>query len=119
MTAGIGLPLFLYGTLLRPAVLDRVAGQRGLARRLRPAILPGHARVALRGTPYPTLRAMPGAETTGALLRCGPQALRRLRAYEGPEYRLVPVTVRTTIGPRRARAWIAPRWRAAAGGWAG
>jgi gamma-glutamylcyclotransferase (GGCT)/AIG2-like uncharacterized protein YtfP len=111
------LPLFLYGTLLRPAVLDRMAGERGLARRLRPARLPGFARVMLRGTPYPTLRRDPGAVTVGALLRCGPAALARLAAYEGASYGLVPVRVETGRGWRRARAWVAARWRAAETPW--
>jgi gamma-glutamylcyclotransferase (GGCT)/AIG2-like uncharacterized protein YtfP len=109
--------LFLYGTLLRPAVLERMAGQRGLARRLRPARLPGHARVLLRGTPYPTLVPRPGAATEGALLRLGPVVLARLAAYEGASYRLVPVRVETGRGPCRARAWVAARWRAAAEPW--
>ena len=104
--------LFLYGTLLRPDVLERMAGQPGLARRLRPARLVGWARVALRGTPYPTLVPAPGATTAGALLRCGPAARARLRAYEGASYRLVPVRVATARGPVRARAWVAARWRA-------
>lgn len=109
--------LFLYGTLLRPAVLERMAGQRGLARRLRPARLPGWARVTLRGTPYPTLVPRPGAATEGAVLRCGPAARARLAAYEGADYRLVPVRVATAWGPVRARAWVTPRWRAGGAAW--
>lgn len=105
--------LFLYGTLLDPRVLERQSGRRGLARRLRPARLEGHARVALRGTPYPTLVPRPGAETPGAVLRADPAARRLLAAYEGPQYRLVPVRVETARGPVRARAWMAARWRAA------
>ena len=98
--------LFLYGTLLDPAVLDRHAAEPGLHRRLRPARLRGFARVALRGTPYPTLMPRPGAVTEGAVLRAGPAARRRLAAYEGPEYRLMPVRLDTPRGPVRARAWI-------------
>jgi gamma-glutamylcyclotransferase (GGCT)/AIG2-like uncharacterized protein YtfP len=105
--------LFLYGTLLDPRVLSRRSGERGLARRLRPARLEGHARVRLRGTPYPTLVRRPGAETRGAVLRVGPAALRRLAAYEGAQYRLVPVRVETPRGTVRARTWMAARWRAA------
>ncbi len=107
--------LFLYGTLLDPRVLARQSGERDLARWLRPARLEGHARTGLRGTHYPTLVRRPGAETAGAVLRAGPAALRRLAAYEGPQYRLVPVRVETRRGPVRARAWMAARWRAAAG----
>jgi hypothetical protein len=105
-------PLFLYGTLLDPAVLGREGGARGLVRRLRPARLAGWRRVMLRGTPYPTLVPAPGAVTEGAVLRAGPAALARLAAYEGAFYRLVPLRVATPRGPLQARAWITPRWRA-------
>ncbi|WP_135468150.1 gamma-glutamylcyclotransferase family protein [Crenalkalicoccus roseus] len=104
--------LFLYGTLLDPRVLAAQSGEAGLARRLRPARLPGWRRVALRGTPYPTLLPAPGGATDGAVLRAGPAALARLAAYEGPSYRLVPVRVETPRGPCRARAWIGAAWRA-------
>ena len=110
-------PLFLYGTLLDPRILAAQSGLRGLSRSARPARLAGWARVTLRGTPYPTLFRQAGAETTGAVVRVGPQALRRLAAYEGPSYRLVPVRVAMAGRgqARRARAWVAPPWRAAAG----
>ena len=105
--------LFLYGTLLDPRVLARQSGEPGLgaaappgaAGRLRPR---GPARHALSD-----LGARPGAATRGAVLRAGPAARRRLAAYEGPQYRLVPVRVETRRGPVRARAWMAARWRAA------
>ena len=96
-------------------MLVRHSGERGLARRLRPARLAGWAKVGLRGTPYPTLVRRSGTTTPGALLRAGPAALDRLAAYEGTQYRLVPVRVETPRGPARARAWVAPRWRAAMG----
>ena len=97
-------------------MLARQSGERGLARRFLPARLVGWARVALRGTPYPTLVRRPGAMVAGAVLpRAGPDARRRLAAYEGAQYRLVPVRVETRRGPVRARAWVAPRWRAEEG----
>jgi gamma-glutamylcyclotransferase (GGCT)/AIG2-like uncharacterized protein YtfP len=104
--------LFVYGTLLDPAVLARVSGEPALARRLRPARLAGWRRVTLRGTPYPTLLRDHGAGVDGAVLRAGARALARLAAYEGSAYGLRPVTVATVRGPRRARAWIALPWRA-------
>lgn len=105
--------LFLYGTLLDAATLARHSGDPGLPRRLRPARLEGFARTGLRGTPYPTLVPRPGAAVAGALLRAGPAARQKLAAYEGADYRLVPVRVMTRRGPVRARAWVAARWRAA------
>lgn len=114
-----GAPVFVYGTLLDPRVFARFAG-RAPWRRAVPARLPGHRRVHLRGTPYPTLRRDPAVEVAGLLLpRLAPDALVRLAAYEGPCYRLRPVTVRTARGPRRARAWLAPDWRADPRPWGG
>ncbi|WP_345892985.1 gamma-glutamylcyclotransferase family protein [Roseomonas acroporae] len=109
--------VFLYGTLLDPAVLARRSGDPSLARRARPAVLHGWRRVILRGTPYPTLLPAPGAEVTGLLIRPGAAAMARLRDYEGPSYRLVPVRVATARGPRNALAWCAARWRAGAAAW--
>lgn len=112
-------PVFLYGTLLDRGILARRSGDPRLRhRRLMPAVLRGHRRVALRATPYPTLVADARGAVTGLLLRPHAAALRCLAAYEGPPYRLAPVRVATRFGPRRARAWITPRWRAdPARGW--
>jgi len=104
--------IFLYGTLLDPAVFARFAG-RAAPRRALSASLGFHRRVMLRGTPYPTLLRGGAGAVSGLLLpRLAPSALARLAAYEGPSYRLVPVTVATPRGRRRAWAWIAPAWRA-------
>jgi gamma-glutamylcyclotransferase (GGCT)/AIG2-like uncharacterized protein YtfP len=103
--------VFIYGTLLDPAVFSRFAGRAPLRRAI-PARLPGHRRVRLRGTPYPTLVAGAGAVCGLLLPRLSAAAFRRLAAYEGPDYALLPVRVRTRRGPRRARAWIAARRRA-------
>ncbi|MBD0272933.1 MAG: gamma-glutamylcyclotransferase [Acetobacteraceae bacterium] len=104
--------VFVYGTLLDPRVLEREAGRRGLARRLRPARLQAHRRVALRGTPYPTLVRDPRAAVDGAVLRLGPAAMARLGVYEGPLYRLRPVRVLTGRGKAGALAWMADARRA-------
>lgn len=111
-----GAPLFVYGTLLDPRVFARFAGRAALRRAL-PAVLPGHRRVVLRGTPYPTLVRQPG-QVRGLLLpRLAPDAFGRLAAYEGASYALAPVRVETWRGPRRARAWMAARWRASMTPW--
>jgi gamma-glutamylcyclotransferase (GGCT)/AIG2-like uncharacterized protein YtfP len=108
--------LFLYGTLLHPATFARFAGHAPLRLAL-PARASGWRRVGLRGTPYPTLRRGAG-EVAGLLLpRLAPGAFARLSAYEGASYRLVPLRVATRFGPRRARAWLAPAWRAGPWPW--
>ena len=101
----MGRPLFLYGTLLDPAVLTRFGGR---PRDARPAWVSGRRRVLFRGTRFPTL--LPGAgRVEGVLLRPTPTVLARLRTYEGPCYRLYPLRVATRRGTRWARAWLVPR----------
>jgi gamma-glutamylcyclotransferase (GGCT)/AIG2-like uncharacterized protein YtfP len=106
-------PVFVYGTLLDPRLLARFAGRRPL-RRAVPARLAGFRRVGLRGTPYPTLLRGDGVVEGLLLPRLAPAAFARLVEYEGAYYELRPVRVATRRGPRAARAWMAPAWRAAA-----
>jgi gamma-glutamylcyclotransferase (GGCT)/AIG2-like uncharacterized protein YtfP len=105
------LPLFVYGTLLDPAVLARMARRRGLHRRAIPARLLRHRRVVLRGSHFPTLVRGRG-EVAGMLLTLDHAARRNLALYEGPLYRLQPVRVWCRHGTRDAFAWVAPAWRA-------
>lgn len=105
-------PVFVYGTLLDPRILARFAGRRPLRRAL-PGRLAGFRRVALRGTPYPTLLRGSGMVDGLLLPRLAPAAFARLAAYEGAYYALCPVLVATPRGPRGARAWVGPAWRAA------
>ncbi|WP_439598597.1 gamma-glutamylcyclotransferase family protein [Falsiroseomonas sp.] len=112
-----GLEVFLYGTLLDPAVLWRRSGRRFAQGAARPAVLRGWRRVGLRGAPYPTLRRARHHLVPGLVLRLAGAPLRRLIAYEGAAYRLRPVRllpVRLLPGrrgpgrpPRQAAAWVA------------
>jgi gamma-glutamylcyclotransferase (GGCT)/AIG2-like uncharacterized protein YtfP len=95
--------VFVYGTLRDPALVARLVG-RPIAPR--PASLPGWRRMRLAHSPYPTLVRGRGS-VDGALIELDPVALRRLSAYEGPRYRLVPVTPRLAGATVRAFAWIA------------
>lgn len=97
--------LFIYGTLLDPARLHRLAGSNCVQT---PARLEGWRRVRLRFTPYPTLRRAFRARVDGAVIEVSAPALRRLIAYEGAAYRLARVAVRTARGKTAASAWIAP-----------
>jgi hypothetical protein len=103
--------VFAYGTLCDAAVFRRVAGTSGPLDQAQPAILHGWRRVALRGTPYPTLLRDAQAETDGKLLAVTAPVLRRLHIYEGPAYRFLPVTVQVPVRGGstrwRAHAWIA------------
>jgi len=98
--------IFLYGTLLDPAVLEARSGRRFPPRARRPALLMGWRRVMLRRQPYPTLRRARGGCVQGVVVRVCGAPLRRLMAYEGPAYRL-----------RRVRPWQPGRARAVALAW--
>jgi gamma-glutamylcyclotransferase (GGCT)/AIG2-like uncharacterized protein YtfP len=104
--------VFLYGTLMDPAVARRIAGQDRFVREARPALLAGYRRVLLRGTPYPTLVRDARGVVHGLLAEVPPSVLRRLSAYEGPLYRFVAVRVLCAGATLAARAWIAPEGRA-------
>jgi gamma-glutamylcyclotransferase (GGCT)/AIG2-like uncharacterized protein YtfP len=100
--------LFLYGTLLDARTLALRGGHVGVATRLVPASLPGWQRVALRNRRYPTLRRHRAGIVRGALFVATARVLARLAVYEGPDYRLTRVVVRTTSGKTAAHTWIAP-----------
>jgi gamma-glutamylcyclotransferase (GGCT)/AIG2-like uncharacterized protein YtfP len=100
--------LFLYGTLLDARTLASRGGQAGAASRFVPASLPGWQRVALRNGRYPTLRRHRTGVVHGALFVAPARMLARLTAYEGSDYRLTRVVVRTTNGKTAAHTWIAP-----------
>jgi Gamma-glutamyl cyclotransferase, AIG2-like len=96
--------LFLYGTALDPRILARRSGDPALPQRCQHAVLRGWRRVTLAHTRWPTLRRCAKAATAGKIVIAGAAALRRLAAYEGPEYRLQRLCIdrRTPVW-----AWIA------------
>jgi gamma-glutamylcyclotransferase (GGCT)/AIG2-like uncharacterized protein YtfP len=100
--------LFLYGTLLDATTLARRSGDPSLPARRTPATLRGWQRVTLAHARWPTLRRDRAGVVTGALVDVTAAAARRLAAYEGDTYRLLPVVVTTAAGKTAARIWIAP-----------
>jgi len=99
--------VFLYGMLLDPATLARRGGPT-LPARMIPARLTGWRRVALRGTPWPTLRRDRTGRVLGAVLESSAAALARLRVFEEPPYARRRVVVATARGKTAAFVWIAP-----------
>ena len=109
--------LFLYGTLLDPAVLARRGGDTALRASGIAASLTGWTRVGIGCLPWPTLRRARGGVVRGVVVEADAAALRRLAAYEGPAYRLTRVVATTPTGKTAAWTWIAPggthrRWDA-------
>jgi gamma-glutamylcyclotransferase (GGCT)/AIG2-like uncharacterized protein YtfP len=100
-------PLFAYGTLMLPALVEALLGRRLPAR---PARLDSFARYRVRGRPYPGIVAEPGAATEGVLLEgLTPEDLRRLDAFEGPRYQRCRVEVTAAGGARLpAETYVIP-----------
>jgi gamma-glutamylcyclotransferase (GGCT)/AIG2-like uncharacterized protein YtfP len=100
--------LFLYGTLLNPTMLAQRSGDAAAPARCIAATLHGWQRVALPNGRWPSLRRQRGGQVFGAVVDVNAAAVRRLAAYEGEGYRLVPVVVATASGNTAAQAWLAP-----------
>ncbi len=94
--------LFVYGTLMTPAVMRAVIGRVPGSE---PAELPGYRRHRLRGKVYPAVVPESGATVAGRLYHdLTPAEITRLDRYEDAFYRRQPVTVRDAHG-REQQAW--------------
>ncbi len=94
--------LFVYGTLMFPAVMARVSGRRAAGR---PAVLEQYACYRVRGAVYPGIIPVEEACTEGMVYAgLGAAPLARLDRYEGDEYRRERVQVRLH-GGRVIEAW--------------
>jgi gamma-glutamylcyclotransferase (GGCT)/AIG2-like uncharacterized protein YtfP len=95
--------VFVYGTLLFPAVLRAVTGAEFPRRAAR---LEGFARYGLRGEVVPALVADPSASTEGALLEAvGQAALDALDRFEGALYQRRGVVVTVASRPLGAQTY--------------
>lgn len=102
--------LFVYGTLLFPAIMHRVIG-RVLPHE--PATLNGYVRRGVHGEIYPGVLPSLGSKVTGKLCRgLDGTTLRRLDAFEGEQFERQWVHVTTPAGRRGAFVYVlAPRHR--------
>ncbi|WP_144299497.1 gamma-glutamylcyclotransferase family protein [Elioraea rosea] len=98
--------VFLYGSLMDPAVFARRAGTAEPLASARPGLLEGWRRVTLRGTPFPTLLRAAGEAVDGLVADIPPALLPPLHAYEGALYRFLRVRVLSEGQYLAARAWI-------------
>ena len=100
MSAAPGTAVFTYGSLMIPAVMEAVTGQRF---EHEPARLLGFARYALRGETYPGLVEEPAAATDGILWRpIDAASVDRLDDFEGEWYERRNVIVETETGGESA-----------------
>ena len=107
MTQASHYVAFVYGTLMFPAVLNRLLGRVPATAA---AVLPGYARRAVSGQHYPAIVNAPTSQVHGLLLHdITPTELALLDEYEGDQYLRTPVTVATPSGTRvRAECFV---WR--------
>jgi gamma-glutamylcyclotransferase (GGCT)/AIG2-like uncharacterized protein YtfP len=88
--------VFTYGSLMFPAVWERVVRGRY---RSAPVLLEHYARYAIRSETYPGMVVLPGMQVAGVLYyEVSENDLAALDAFEGAEYRREQVRVTTTDG---------------------
>lgn len=100
------IPVFVYGTLLDPAVMTAVTGRRYEAR---PAILRCYRRYRLRRRSYPGIVFEPGASVSGCLYYVDRRALRALDRYEDPCYERRSVSVQMADAVQPAFVYVIPK----------
>jgi gamma-glutamylcyclotransferase (GGCT)/AIG2-like uncharacterized protein YtfP len=90
------LPVFTYGSLMFTQVWQRVVRGRY---RSEPAIAAEHVRLAIAGVDYPAMVARSGASVPGVLyFDVDARDIAALDAFEGADYRRVPLQVATASG---------------------
>ncbi len=96
-------PLFFYGTLRDPAMLEAVLGRAVDPGALEPAAAEDHVARRLVDEDYPMLVPAPGRRAEGVLLAGATEAdIDRIAFFEEAEYALAPITVATARGPAEA-----------------
>jgi hypothetical protein len=86
---------FFYGILLDRDLTALVLGRRLPPAAFTPAILPGHARLRIKGGSYPIAVRDAKSEVAGAVVGgLNARDVARLAAFEGPRYRIAPLKVR-------------------------
>ena len=122
------LPLFVYGTLRDPELMNAVLGRRLPPSSVHPARAPGFRAVLYPRRAYPALVRAPGGQAAGLLITgLTPFERDLLDAYEGDEYRRAPIAavladepelheadayLPATVIPPDAPEWSLSRWQA-------
>jgi gamma-glutamylcyclotransferase (GGCT)/AIG2-like uncharacterized protein YtfP len=105
-------PLFAYGTLMFPAVVQSVIGRVPTSR---PATIQGYRRLEVTGESFPGLIEGDGASIQGLLYYdLGKDEWERLTAFEDDFYDLEEVTVFSAQEAVHALAYIVPPARKSA-----
>lgn len=107
MSYGV-IPLFVYGTLLQPAIMQQVTG------RMFPALaasLPGYQCYRLRNRTYTGIIEQANARVNGVVYQINQRALRLIDLYEDGCYQRQMLKVNTAKGPVLAHTHVIPSTR--------
>ncbi len=109
-------PLFIYGTLTFPEILE---GLTGKTFERKPARLSGYQRYAIQDRPYPAITEKPGSEVDGFLIDADEASARIIGFFEAPEYekRQVEVSCEGEVRQAAAYAWQAAHRALLSGEW--
>ncbi|MEO0618861.1 MAG: gamma-glutamylcyclotransferase family protein [Pseudomonadota bacterium] len=101
-------PMFFFGTLMDLDVLEIVSGQSRAQLTCAPASAEGVVQRNVIGQDFPVLVDAPGAHMTGRIVYGLTETARdRILFYEGEEYRVCDITVRTADGGKVACHYFA------------
>lgn len=93
------IELLFYGTLRHLDLLQTVLGHRIDPARLRPAVIPDHRALLVRGENFPMLMPAPGHMAPAAIFSAvTPAELDRIRFYEDGDYQLMPMRAQDDTG---------------------
>ncbi|MEO1016840.1 MAG: gamma-glutamylcyclotransferase family protein [Pseudomonadota bacterium] len=101
------MPLFFYGTLMDPDVLDLVLGHSSGLREQSPGRLLGYRRVYVRGEIYPTLIEAGPEDTVIGTIYWPRSAddIAKLNTFEGSDYFATQLDVMNPVGDHIV-AWV-------------
>ncbi len=100
------MPLFAYGTLMFPAIIESVIGR---IPHCRPAAIEGYRRLEVAGESFPGLIKENHHKVEGLLyLEISEDEWERLTAFEDDFYELVEVTVLCSGADMLALAYVVP-----------
>jgi gamma-glutamylcyclotransferase (GGCT)/AIG2-like uncharacterized protein YtfP len=104
------MPLFAYGTLMFPAIIESVIGRVPDSR---PAMIEGYRRLEVAGESFPGLiKGNGGDSVEGVLyLNIDEDEWKRLTQFEDDFYELEELTVLSSGANTQALAYVVPRSR--------
>lgn len=96
--------VFIYGTLLSPAILEKLTGK---SFKTSSAVLSGYKRYCIKNCDYPAIIRVDGSKTNGLIIeKTDDLTLAVLSFYEGDEYEIKKVIVLLNGKPENALTFV-------------